>query len=171
MRVCLYCVFFCLLLAVATTAAFTQDTNLPTGPQYLANYGKPEFARSISTPTYSFPTPSLQTGASDATANLTAGADDQTSIPQRPPRPDLFPIFYGPMPASTIEISSSPESTPTPVPPSILDLGVWQIASPQALRENGYGESLVAAAAEAKARTHRATRVYSNADIDRLHGN
>ena len=41
--------------------------------------------------------------------------------------------------------------------------------TPQALRERGYGVTLPEAAARQKARIRPGTRVYTNADIDRLH--
>jgi uncharacterized protein YebE (UPF0316 family) len=39
----------------------------------------------------------------------------------------------------------------------------------QELRERGYGVTVVEGAAYGRAKTRRATRVYTNADIDRLH--
>src|SRR5260370_41480889 len=91
--------FFCARL-VLSTAAFVigQDTNFASVPQYLMN-GSPLFARSISTPSLSLAGPPLDTGASNATEGLTAGADNQTASPRPPAEPNLFTIYYGGGPA------------------------------------------------------------------------
>jgi hypothetical protein len=156
---------------------FGQDTKFPAGPQYLMNSdslrnGTPWFARPISTPAMSLTDPPLEVGASNATGVLIAGAENQTVVPPSPdalPKADLFPIFYGESTASIIEISFPSEPSVNESPASIFDTGVWQITTAQALRERGYGISLVEGAAYARAQTRRATRVYTNADIDRLH--
>jgi hypothetical protein len=161
-----------LLMLSALGIAFGQDTNFPSGPQYLMNYGSPFFARPISTPSISFTEPPLEVGASNATGVLIAGAETQTVSPPNPdasPKIDLFPIFYGVPPANVIEISSSSEPSPNPLPASILDTGVWQMTTAEGLRERGYGVTLVEATAYGKAQTRHANRVYTNADIERLH--
>ena len=173
MRVSSCCMFF-LLSTVAV--AFGQDTNFPTGPQYLMNSesmrkGSRLFLHPISTPTMSLTDPPLEVGASNATGVLIAGAENQTLVPPSPdalPNTDLFPIFYGEPAASTIEISfpSEPSANESP---AIFDTGVWQITTAQALRERGYGISLVEGAAYGKSHARPATRLYTNADIDRLH--
>jgi hypothetical protein len=166
MRVSFCCV---LLLLSALGIALGQDTNFPSGPQYLMSYGSPQFARPISTPSMSFTERPLEVGASNATGVLIAGAESQTPDPDALPRIDLFPIFYGGPTASIIEISATSEPSSNQLPPSILDTGVWQMTTAQALRERGYGVTLVEATAFSKARTRHANRVYTNADIDRLH--
>ena len=62
----------CVMLFVLSTLgiAIGQDTNFPSGPQYLMNYGSPVFARSISTPSITLTDPPLQVGASNATGVL-----------------------------------------------------------------------------------------------------
>ena len=163
----------CMLLVLSAVGiASAQDTNFSTGPQYLISYGSPMFARPISTPSLSLTDPPLQVGASNATGILIDGAENQTVLPPDPdalPKTDLFPIFYGTPPAGVIEISVPAELAPNQLPASILDSGVWQMTTAQALRERGYGVSLVEAAAYGKAQTRHANRVYTNADIDRLH--
>ena len=171
-------VFSCCLFLVLSTlgVAFCQDTNFPSGPQYLMNYdsmrnGSP-FLRPISTPTMSLTDAPLEIGASNATGALIAGAGNQTFLPPSPdalPTADLFPIFYGEPTASTIEISFLSEPSANESPASIFDTGVWQITTAQELRERGYGISLVQGAAFGRAHTRHANRVYTNADIDRLH--
>jgi len=163
----------CMLLVLSTLGiAFGQDTNFPSGPQYLMNSGSPFFARSISTPSMSLAGPPLEVGAGNATGVLIAGAENQTVLPPRadaPPKIDFFPIFYGEPPANVIEISSPSESSSNQLPASILDTGVWRITTAQDLRERGYGVTLVEGAAYGKAHTRHANRVYTNGDIDRLH--
>jgi hypothetical protein len=154
-------------------AAFAQDTNFSTGPQYLMNYGSPMLARPISTPSMSLSEPPLEIGADTATAPLIAGAQNQTVLPPSPdalPKVDWFSIYYGAAPVNVIEIRFPGASSRRELPSSILDTGVWQVTTAQALRERGYGVTLAEAAAYDKAHYRRATRVYTNADIDRLRG-
>ena len=170
--------FLCaLLLFSAVGMVLAQDTTFPSGPQYLMT-GSPLFARPISTPSTSFEGPPLEVGASNATGVLIAGAETQTVLPPRAvdlPNIDLSSIYYGDgnAPASVIEISfteSSSELTVTEIPPSIVDTGVGQMTTAQALRVRGYGVTLGAAAAYEKTHASHANRIYTNADIDRLHG-
>ncbi len=168
--------FSCCILIVVSglCTAFAQDTNFATGPQYLMNYGLPLFAHSIATPSISLAGPPLEVGASDATGVLNAGASIEDVLPYNPdnlPKIDLFPIFYGTPLASVVEISF-PESQESPrsLPASILDDGVWQMTTAEALRARGYGVTLVEAAAYDKAHRKPATHVYTNEDIAGLHG-
>ena len=155
-------------------AAFGQDTNFASGPQYLMTYGSPLFARPISTPSMSLSGPPLEVGASAASAGLTAGAENQT-VPPRSATDltfvDFFPIYYGVVPVSVIEISFARESERSfrELPSSILETGVWQVTTAEALRERGYGVTLAEGAEESKARVRHATHVYTNADVERLH--
>jgi hypothetical protein len=166
-----------MLLVLFTGIAFGQDTNFPTGPQYLMNSdlmknASPWFARPISTPSISLAGPPLEVGASNATGILIAGAGNQNVLspsPEAVPQIDLLPIFYGGPPVSVIEIGFPAEASADQLPASMLDTGVWQLTDAQALRERGYGVTLVEGAAHGKAQTRHATRVYTNADIDRLH--
>jgi hypothetical protein len=168
--------FLCVpLIVFAATLVHGQDTNFSSGPQYLMT-GSPLFARSISTPSTTLEGPPLDVGASNATGVLIAGAENQTPLPPRAvdlPNIDLFPIYYGGALPSVIEISSvepSSELFSTELPASILDTGVWQVTTAQALRESGYGVTLAVAAAYEKAHARHATHVYTNTDIDHLRG-
>lgn len=177
MRISFLCTFsFALLVIFVFGMAFGQDTSFPMGPQYLANSGSPLFARPISTPTLSLTAPALVSGAADATAVLIPGAEEQTVLPPRAVSEaaiDLLPIYYGERTISVID-SNSPselnEPFATTLPASFLDMGVDQLTTPQALRDLGYGVPLAEAAAHMKARARPWTRVYTNADIDRLQG-
>jgi hypothetical protein len=170
MRICLWSSW---IVLSALGAAFGQDTNFATGPQYLVTHGSPLFMRPISTPSYSLAGPPLEVGASNATADLIAGAGNQTVSTQPAdslPTVDLFSIFYGVTPVSVIEISFSEPSSRRELPASILETGVWQLTTAEALRQRGFGVTLPEAAAYGKAGTGHATHVYTNADVDRLHG-
>ena len=179
MRISFYFVLVCTLLVLSSQGiSFGQDTNFATGPQYLMNYGSPLLAHSISTPSMSLAAPAPEVGASDATGVLNAGASDQNVLPPSPdalPKIDLFPIFYGGPPVGekgeiTFSYPAEPSSPSAEIPPSISDIGVWQMTTAQALRERGYGVTLAEAAADAKARIQHANHVYTNADAARLHG-
>ncbi|MGA9389911.1 MAG: hypothetical protein WBV69_05650 [Candidatus Sulfotelmatobacter sp.] len=162
-----------LIVLLLFAAAFAQDTNFATGPQYLMTHGSPMFARPISTPTMTLSGPPLHVGADNATGILSVGADNQTVLPPLAvalPQIDLFTIYYGVKPASVIEINSpqASQSALNNVPASISDTGVGQVTTAEALRERGYGIPLAEAASYARVRGH-ATHIYTNADIERLH--
>ncbi|MFZ1007877.1 MAG: hypothetical protein WAN65_13635 [Candidatus Sulfotelmatobacter sp.] len=130
--------------------------------------------RSISTPSLSLAGPALEVGASNATGNLNAGAETQTvGVPEAValPKANLFPIYYGVPAANVIEISfpaaSSKSIARTEIPQSILDIGVGRIIEAQDLWESGYGVTLPEAVAYGKVHIRRATRIYTNADIER----
>jgi hypothetical protein len=173
-----FCTFFCMLLVIfALGMAFGQDTNFATGPQYLATSGSSLFARPIATPTLSLTAPPLEVGAGDATGVLTPGAEDQTVLPPQAvsePVIDLLPTYYGERPVSVVDINSPGESNQpsfaATLPSNFLDTGVELVTTTRALRDRGYGVPLAEAAAHMKARSHSATHVYTNADIDRLQG-
>ena len=164
-----------LLLVSSATLVCGQDTNFANGPQYLMT-GSPLFARPIATPSMSLQDAPLEIGADNATGVLISGAENQTVLPPQAvalPKIDLFPIYYGVVPVSDIEISfaeSSSELAITEIPASLLDTGVGQITTAQTLRERGYGATLGGVAAYEKTHAGHATHVYTNADIDRLRG-
>jgi hypothetical protein len=168
----------CMLFVLSAGIAFGQDTNFSSGPQYLLNSNQmkngPAFlARPISTPSMSLEAPPLEVGASNATGVLIVGAGNQNVLPPTPdalPKIDLLPVYYGAPPPSVIEVGFASESSANQLPASILDTGVWQMTTAKALRERGYGLTLAEGAAHGKAQTRHANRVYTNADIDRLHG-
>jgi hypothetical protein len=164
----------CMLFAIALSAlAFGQDTNFATGPQYLANQNLPYFARPISTPSLSLSGPPLEVGASNSTEGLIAGASNQNvEMPSAdiPPAIDLFPIFYGTPSNSQETVISGVEPTNNSLQSSIPDVGVWQATSSERLTNLGYGLTLGQAATLQKSHLRRATRMYTNVDVDRLHG-
>jgi hypothetical protein len=167
--------FGLLLALLAALPVIAQETNFATGPQYLMN-GSPLLARSLATPTLSLEAAPLEVGASNATAGLVAGSANRIVPPSQtdsPPAVNLFPIYYGPPPASVMEISvpdASAEASSIELPASLLDTGVSQIVTAEALLTRGYGHTLAEAAARHKATAPHAVKTYTNADIDRLGG-
>jgi hypothetical protein len=161
-------------MVLVPAACIAQDTSFATGPQYLMNSGSALFAHSIATPSLSLQGPPLEEGASNATADLLAGADSETSavLPGPEPPADLLPLYYG-VPRVDVTEASAREPLSEPflgiaIPESTLDVGVWQMTSAKELHERGIGETSQEAAVESKARTRGAPRLYTNQDIDRL---
>ena len=169
----------CGLLAV-TGIAVAQDSNFSSGPQYLMNYGSPQFLRPITTPTLSLgespaPNPVAEAG-NGVQLSVTPGTT------QNPP--NLRPIYYGepavqpvvnaevsPVAgeaASLIEISGT--STPRNLPASIVNVGVEETVDAQSLRERGYGVTVAEASSFSKTHKRGAPRLYTNRDIERFHG-
>lgn len=152
-------------VSVSTGISASQDTNFPAGPQYLLT-GSPLLAHPIATPTLWLdsplpPIPSLP--------QIGPVVNDQPYVPNPalPNQPDLFPIYYGyPMPSVVELVSTEPKQLPA----SITDTGVVEVTTVQSLIERGYGVTLPETASFWKSHAPRATRVYTNADIDRLHG-
>jgi hypothetical protein len=147
-----------------------QDSNFSTGPQYLTNFGSPLFLHSIETPSLSLeptvaaPAPEPQPEEQPVPASIGTGI------------PDLSNIYYGPPPetpqvatqASEIELSSP--SVAPPLPASFFEVGVIEITTPHSLSELGYGLGIADAASFWKGHKPAAPHVYTNADIQRLHG-
>jgi hypothetical protein len=152
------------------TLAFGQDTNFPAGPQYLLT-GSPLFALPIATPTLAITGPPLQTGADNATADLIAGAENHTVIPQLPPAPSLYPIYYGEHWVREVEGNSAAptsELPPTELSGNFLNTAVEEASIAQTLRARGNIVAFRRSGAYAKTRVLRLARVYTNADINRL---
>jgi hypothetical protein len=168
----------CLWL-VLTALSSAQDTNFPVGPQYLMNFGSPLLLQPIATPSLSFALPP----ASAPVAAAEASAETQ-SVPAPatvPNKTDLPRIYYGEsyvnantgakVSENAGELVSEIElSSKSSVPPaSIAGDGVAQMVDEQSLRERAYGLSLAETAAFWKTHKPRASHVYTNADIARLH--
>jgi len=151
------------MLLVLAGISGAQDTNFAIGPQYLMTNGSPLFARPIATPTVSL---------GEAPANVapasSAGEQAFTTPPQLQGQANLFPIYYGTAPVSVIEISAA--EPPRALPVSFMESGVVQTTDAQSLRQRGFGVTLSDAAAYQKAHRAHAPRVFTNSDIERLHG-
>jgi hypothetical protein len=176
----------CVLLALAGISS-AQDTNFPAGPQYLVTTGSPLFLRSIATPTLSLSAPPADLGAPGAEsipepASPFVSNPNETANEAANPGPSpsgLARIFYGVRPASgesnenatdtVSEIEITSPQTPLVLPASIVDTGVTAMTDAQSLRVRGYGVPLGDTAAFWKTHKPSAARVYTNADVERLH--
>src|ERR1700730_10401062 len=156
--------FSCLLFALVGISA-AQDTNFSVGPHYLRT-GWPMLARPIATPTLSLDTPLLPI---PTLPEVGPPVTDHPFIPNPElQEPDLLPMFYGyPMPSLVVLIS---RESPTELPRSLVEAGVPGQTDLQSLQERGYGVTLGESASFWKAHKPRVPRVYTNADIERLHG-
>jgi hypothetical protein len=166
------CLFCSLIFLVGLSAAQDlnqitgPDTNFSAGPQYLITSGfSPLFARPITTPSVSLgaPLPEIPSLPAIGTVveNQPVAANSELLL-----QPDLLPIYYGPPVTNVVEITSA--ELPSSLPASIIDTGVTGIADAQSLRERGYGVPLGDTAAFWKAHKPHASRVYTNADVQRL---
>jgi len=153
------------IVSLETLLSSNRDTSFSQGPQYLAT-GDAAFSQSISTPIRSLdaalpPVPSLPQVGPPVT--------DQpyVSNPVLRHEADLFPIYYGYPMVSVVELTGAEPSQQLPA--SITGVGYTVIADPQTLRELGYGVTVGEAASYWKTHKPRVNRVYTNADIERLH--
>ena len=156
---------FCLLVVLVGISA-AQDTNFSMGPQYLVTSGSPLFARPIATPSLSLsaPLPGIP-----PLPEIGPAVDNQSYVANSELRreADLFPVYYGYQPVSIVEITSA--EPPRELPASITDVGVIGMTDAQSLRERGYGVPVGDTASFWKAHKPHAPRVYTNADVARLH--
>lgn len=147
-----------------------QEVLPAEGPSYLLPAANPMFARPIAPPTMSLqaemapqPTPHEYDGSEFEVINAT---------PELPPQADLYPIFYGTPPVQEIIVSfretAEERAAQSGLPLSIIQSGVVELTDAASLRLRGYGVTLPEAAAYWKTRK-TSTRVYTNADIERLH--
>ena len=135
----------------------------------------PLFLRPIATPTLSLSAP---------LASVSAPATEPTPQPPSPfatvsSQPDLTRIFWGaPEVAANVsenvtenvsEIEITSAQPTSALPASILDTGVTGMTTVQSLRQRGYGIPLGDTAAFWKTHKPHALRVYTNADVQRLH--
>jgi hypothetical protein len=153
-----------LFLALAGIGA-AQDTNFPVGPQYLITTDSSMFLHPIATPSLWLdaplpPLPSLP--------QIGPAVENQPYVvnPIVEQGPDLFPIFYGYPMSSVVELTGS---EPGEVPASITNVGVIGMTDADSLRERGYGVPLGDAASYWKSHKPHAPRVFTNADVQRLH--
>ena len=69
---------------------------------------------------------------------------------------------------SVVEISGA--ATPNNLPASIVNVGVQEIVDAQSLGERGYGVTVSEMSSFWKTHKRPAARLYTNRDIERLHG-
>lgn len=147
--------------------SFAQDTNFPAGPQYLITTQTTLFLRPIATPSLSFnaplpPIPKLP--------QIGPVVRDQPYIPNEvlEGQANLFPVYYGYPELPAVFLISG--NTPSELPASINETGLVNAPTTDYLREHGYGETLAQAASYSKTHARRASRVYTNEDVQPLHG-
>jgi hypothetical protein len=157
----------CCLLFTLVGIGAAQDTNFPLGPQYLMTSASPMFARSLATPSLPLEAP-LPPIPSLPEIEPVIGNQPFIPDPELQHQADLFPIYYGYSAPSIVELTSA--ELPAQLPQSIVDGGVTGITDVQSLRERGYGVTLGETASFWKSHKARAPRVYTNADVERLHG-
>jgi len=173
--------FFCLLTVLSGICA-AQETNFPVGPQYLMTNGTPMFARPLATPSLSLGEALPTSAAAESETSNGVQVSTGSTISNQA---NLFPIYYGrPEPAelsAELSVVEAAEGQPTVIeisstaplrnlPASILDTGVTGLTNAQSLRERGYGISLGDAASYWKTHKPHVPRVFTNRDVERLHG-
>jgi len=156
------------LLVLAGLSAAAQETNFSVGPQYLMNYGSPLFAQPIATPSMSLEAP-LPGIPSLPKVGPSVENEPFIANPELRRQADLFPVYYGYQPLSVVEISSAEPREE--IPESITAAGVTGMTDAQSLRARGYGAPLGDTAAFWKYHKLHASRIFTNADIARLHPN
>ena len=159
-----------------------KDTNFPVGPQYLVNVGSPMFLRPIATPSLNLG--SGQAAATGNTSESSTGAEAAPGPVTQSSSSSLFDIYYGaPTQTSsevagqasgeasggTSDIEVSAAKVPASLPASIVNVGVTEMLDPRSLRARDYGMDVGEVAAYWKSHKLHASRVYTNADIERLH--
>jgi len=156
---------FCLLVVLVGISA-AQDTTFSVGPQYLVTSGSPLFARPVATPSLSLEAP--LTGIPPL-PEIGPAVENQPFVANSELRHEanLFPVYYGYQPVSIVEITSA--EPPRELPASITDVGVIGMTDAQSLRERGYGVPVGDTASFWKTHKPHAPRVYTNADVARLH--
>jgi hypothetical protein len=94
------------------------------------------------------------------------GTQPYISNPELSHQADLFPVYYGYAMPSVVELTSA--EPPRELPASLVDSGVVVMIDRPSL--GGGGITLGEVAMFWKAHKSHAPRVYTNADVERLHG-
>ena len=166
----------CLLLTLMGLSA-AQDTTFSVGPQYLAPPGSLElFLHPIATPSMSFDSGLKQTSPSEFPsepgAETAPKADEATyqevsTILDEERGTALMSIYYG-YPRLSVVPGAVEAGPGFSIPSSLLEAGVAQFTSADALHDRGYGVTLGEVAARRKAQKPSGRRVYTNEDLERL---
>ena len=165
-----------LFLALAPIAAAqATDTHFPVGPQYLITTDSTLFLRPIATPSLPLASVPAVTGSSPE------GTSEAQTSATVPGPASLAHVFWGDWAeehgagglngvkketVSEIEITSA--EPPRNLPASILDVGVTGMVNRASWQ--GPGITLGESAAYWKVHKPHATRVFTNRDVERLHG-
>ncbi len=156
------------LMLVGMGAA--QDSNFPVGPQYLMNYGSPMFLHPIATPTMSLSEAAPAAVVAPEVSASAAGTSAAVSGPA-----DLARVYWGshetePAVETSAVIEMSGTASAANLPGSIVNVGVQETVDAQALRLRGYGVTVSEASAFWKVHKPHAVRVFTNRDVEKLHG-
>jgi len=155
-------------------ACSAQDTNFSQGPQYLMNYGSPHFLHPIQTPSLDLSAPRAESPNAPATEHT--GQPDSPGFGGLLDESQVDQVYYGvqpnglPLPPSSTVVEIVLAGPASPAGSAIFNAGVGAIANSSSLHDQGYGVSLAEDAAYWRAHKPHAARVYTNADIERLHG-
>jgi hypothetical protein len=172
----------CFLFALVGVSA-AQDSNFSVGPQYLMNYGSPQFLRPIATPSLSLSAPlapisSTETGTVAAPEISSVSVGVSTGSATGPAtgsqnQADFARIYWGgpevtEPESSVVEVSGT--ATASNLPASIVNVGVQETVDAKSLGERGYGVTVSEMSTFWKTHKRPATRHFTNRDIERLHG-
>lgn len=152
------------IVLVAVSAA-QSTTNFSAGPQYLLAFPESTFLQPIATPSLDLNTP-LPPIPSLPQVGPSVSSQPYVSNPALQNQANLLPVYYGYPTIVDVELAST--ELPRELPSSINDTGFVNVPSAQSLREFGYGVTMGEAASFWKAHKPTGTRVYTNADIERL---
>lgn len=141
-------------------SAQSRSTDFPVGPQYLVTTPSTLFLQPIATPSAS---PAQMLGM---VSPQTGQAEPITINGQSANLPAIFWGWTSPG-QTTVWAGFSPVVS-SGLPADFLDLGVGAIVTDEWLREFQRNNSVAEAARYWKTNTNRATRLYTNADIERL---
>jgi len=149
------------LLEVALLAsAQSRETNFPVGPQYLVTTPSTLFLQPIATPSAS---------AAQMLGMVSPQTGQAEPITINGESVNLPAIFWGwTSPGQTTLWTIFSPAVSSGLPAGFLDLGVSAIVTDEWLREFQRNSSVAEASRYWKTNTNRATRLYTNADIDRL---
>lgn len=162
---------FAILALIGNCSA--QETNFSQGPEYLMNYGDPHFLHPIQTPSLDLSVPRAESPNAPVTEHTgEPDAPGFDGVLQNEPQVDA--VYYGATPSgvpipSTVVIEGTP-AEPSASGPVLFNAGVTAMTSDMELRHEGYGLSLAQYAAYWRGHKPQHVRVYTNADIARLHG-
>jgi hypothetical protein len=161
-----------LLFLAVSTFGVAQDTNFPTGPQYLMNNGSPLLLHSIETPSLSLSTP-LAT-APGASPEQGSGEPRTPAFGELQTQAAIDRIYWG-VPTIAAE-NATPERSggvvfissraASNLPSSVFDTGVTSIADADSVR--GRSVPLGDIARALKANRRPASHVFTNDNIGHL---
>ena len=149
---------------VLSGLSFAQDTSFQAGPQYLITNQANQFLRPIATPSLALDAP---LPAIPSLPDVGTTVENQPYVPTLNPSegPNLFPIYYGYPEIPVVQLVSESGSAPPAVPAAVNTVVIVSTAS---VVHTPTADTLGEIAAFWKAHRIPASRVYSNAEIERF---